>query len=188
MHISGKMKKDILIEIEIPEEVEVLLSEDSIKVKGKEGEAERKIKPNKKIELKKEDKKIVISSKKATKKEKRLCNTLKKHIINLIKGVQEKFEYELKVCSSHFPMSVSVEGNELLIKNFFGEKEPRKVKIPSEIEVSIGGDIIRLKGVDKEKVGQTAAEIEKATYIKRRDRRIFQDGVYIISKAGRKII
>jgi len=39
-----------------------------------------------------------------------------------------------------------------------------------------------VKGVSLEDVGQTAANVEQATKIKRKDQRIFLDGVYIYQK------
>jgi large subunit ribosomal protein L6 len=41
---------------------------------------------------------------------------------------------------------------------------------------------VTVSGSDREKVGQTAANIEMACKIKKRDRRVFQDGIYIVSK------
>ncbi|MEC7431143.1 MAG: 50S ribosomal protein L6, partial [Candidatus Thermoplasmatota archaeon] len=41
---------------------------------------------------------------------------------------------------------------------------------------------VTVSGSDREKVGQTAANIERACKIKKRDRRVFQDGIYIVSK------
>ena len=112
--------------------------------------------------------------------------TFKAHINNLIRGIKEGFTYKLKICSSHFPMSVSVEGDEVIIKNFLGERAPRKAKIMEGVKVEISDDIINVYGVDKEKTGQTAVRIEQATRIKKRDKRIFQDGIYLIEKPGRK--
>ena len=39
-----------------------------------------------------------------------------------------------------------------------------------------------VRGIDKEKVGQTVANIERATKVKNRDIRVFQDGIYRISR------
>jgi large subunit ribosomal protein L6 len=47
----------------------------------------------------------------------------------------------------------------------------------------VGGDEIVLKGIDRELVGTSAANIEHATRIRDRDPRVFQDGIYIVQKA-----
>ena len=46
----------------------------------------------------------------------------------------------------------------------------------------IDRDKIVVSGIDKEAVGQTAANIERCTTVKGRDRRVFQDGIYLLSK------
>ena len=51
-----------------------------------------------------------------------------------------------------------------------------------EVEVKNKVDVI-VTGADIEKVGQTAANIERACRIRKRDRRVFQDGIYIVAKA-----
>jgi large subunit ribosomal protein L6 len=51
--------------------------------------------------------------------------------------------------------------------------------------VNVKGDIVDLTGANVEDVGQTAANIERATKIKGFDPRVFQDGIYIIQKPGR---
>ena len=56
---------------------------------------------------------------------------------------------------------------------------------PSEVQVKVENKSdVFVSGVDREKVGQTAAIIEKACRIRGRDRRIFQDGIYIVSKGA----
>ena len=114
--------------------------------------------------------------------EKKIINTYEAHLKNMLKGVQETFKYEVKVCSGHFPMNVSMVGKELVIKNFYGEKVPRRSNIIDGVTVKIEGELIKIEGCDIEKVGQTAANMEKATRITNRDRRIFQDGLWIINK------
>lgn len=180
------MKKEIFNEIEIPEEVEINIEENLVIIKGKEGEVERRFNIGK-IILEKKDNKIVLGYKKSTKKEKKMINTITAHIKNMIKGIQKKFEYKLKIASSHFPISVEMKKNEAIIKNFIGEKIPRKVKIIENVEVKIDKDIITVTSNNKELAGQTAANFEKATRIRMKDRRIFQDGIYITNKAGKKI-
>lgn len=180
------MKKELYQTIEIPEGVEVKMEDNKIVVKGPEGEISKDLKLGK-IDFKIEGKEITLGDKKATKSEKKIINTNTAHIKNMIKGVQEKFEYVLKVCSSHFPMTVSVEGNTAKIKNFLGEKRERSCKIPAGVEVNVQKDIITITSPNKELAGQAAANFEKSTKISNRDRRVFQDGIYITSKCGKEI-
>ncbi len=184
--LQNKMKKELYQKIEIPEGIEAEINEATLKVSGPKGENEKKFNINT-LEFKKEDNKIIIGNKKATKKEKKLMNTIASHIKNMIKGVQEKFEYQLKICFSHFPITVEIKDKEAIIKNFLGEKIPRKTKIPKGVEVEIDKDIIKVESISKELAGQVAANFEIATKIRKRDKRVFQDGIFIINKAGREI-
>ena len=106
----------------------------------------------------------------------------------MIRGIDSGFTYKLKAVYSHFPMTLKVDGNTMTITNLFGEKVPRKAPLPwspSDVKVTVENktDVI-VSGSDREKVGQTAANIERACKIKKRDRRVFQDGIYIVSKGG----
>lgn len=180
------MKKPLEQIIEIPEGVEVSFADRILKVKGPEGENSRELNLGN-LDFKIEGKEIKISHAKATKNEKKMMNTVTAHVKNMIRGVQEKFTYELKVASSHFPMTVKVEGRNASVKNYYGEKIERKTTIPEGVEVEVKKDIIIVKSVDKELAGQAAANFEAITKVRNRDRRIFQDGIYITKKDGKEI-
>jgi large subunit ribosomal protein L6 len=100
----------------------------------------------------------------------------------MIKGVTQGYECQMKTVFSHFPIKTSVDGNQLVIQNFLGERFARRAEILENIKVEVKGEIIILTGIDKEKVGQTAANIERATKVKNRDIRVFQDGIYITKR------
>lgn len=186
MHTFIKMRIEFFKATEIPEGVEVSVNGDEVSVKGPQGEVKKDMNFAN-LELKQEGKTFTVGSLKATKREKKMANTIIAHVNNMIKGVQEKFEYTLKICSSHFPMTVKVEGNSAEIKNFLGEKISRRAKIPASVEVNVKGDKISVVSINKELAGQTAANFEAATKIRNRDRRIFQDGIFILNKAGKEI-
>lgn len=180
------MKKELYVTIEIPSDVKLSVDGDTVKVKGPAGENQRTFNFGR-LEVSLEGSSLKLGNKKSTKSDKKTMNTTASHITNMIMGVKDKFEYELKICSGHFPMSVKQEGKKVIIKNFLGEKVDRKVDILPGVEMEIKQNMITIKSVDKELAGQTAANFEKATKIKGRDKRIFQDGVYIIKKCGKEI-
>ncbi len=169
-------------EMNIPKGIETELKEDLLTVKGGNGEITKKF-YYPKLEIKKSGDKIIIKSKDEKKKTKAIIGTWSSIIENMFKGVERFYEYKMKISHVHFPMNVSVEGNKVIIKNFLGQKNDRYAKIVEGVEVKINGEDVIIKGIDKEKVGQTAANIEKSTSLKtRRDRRVFSDGIYITLK------
>jgi large subunit ribosomal protein L6 len=100
----------------------------------------------------------------------------------MIHGVTDGWEYTMEVYYAHFPMQVSVEGDEVVIENFLGERAQRRTPIRGDTDVQIDGETVTLSGSDKEAVGQTAADIEQLTKVTDKDTRVFQDGVYIVEK------
>jgi large subunit ribosomal protein L6 len=90
----------------------------------------------------------------------------------------------MKIVYSHFPMKVSVKAGNIVIENFLGERTPRFAKICGDTKVLVKGSEIILIGINKEDVGQTAANLERATRIRRKDPRVFQDGIYLVAKHG----
>lgn len=179
-------KQNLMDEISIPEGVEVTIEPTSIKVKGPNGELVRKF-YSPAIKISKKENKMIFEVKNAAKREKMVMKTTEAHVKNMMKGVTEGFEYTLKICSGHFPMNVTHDGKEVIVKNFLGESIPRKSKMPEGADIQIKGNDITVKGVNKEIVGQAAAKIEAITRLTNKDRRRFQDGIFITEKAGKKI-
>ena len=81
-------------------------------------------------------------------------------------------------------MTLAVQGNKFIVNNYFGERVPRSAAILDGVQVKVQNKTeVVVTGIDKEAVGQTAANIERSTTVKKRDRRVFQDGIYLIEKA-----
>lgn len=170
--------------IEIPDEIEVNINNFKVSVKGPKGNLERDFfSPlfRDDITIRKENNKIFLSIKSEKRKIKSMFGTIESHIKNMFKGVTEGFTAKLKIVYMHFPMKVQVSGKEILINNFLGERVPRKAKIVGDCKVEVKGDIITVNGISKDDVGQTTANMERATWIKARDRRVFQDGIFRLS-------
>ena len=176
--------KPLKEEIEIPEGVEVAIDGNEILVKKGDREIKKKL-PG--VILESKDSKIIVQTKKSTKREYKVLKTYKAHINNMIRGVLEEYTYILEIAYVHFPMSVEHDktNNKLIIKNFLGEKKPRIAKLIKEVDVEVDKNKIIIKSPDKELAGQTVTRIEKATHISNKDRRKFQDGIFLIEKPGR---
>ena len=180
------MRSQYKLNLEIPEGVECEFSDGTLKCKKGELSSEKKL-PLQRSRLKISGNSIEISCEKANKKDKAIAKTCSAHIQNTFKGLGEKFTYELEICHVHFPITAKVEGNKVVINNFLGEKVNRIAKITDEAKVEIKGQKVSVTSHDIEKAGQTAANIEKAARAPKKDRRVFQDGIFITSKPGGEI-
>ena len=180
------MNKDLERTVEIPEGVSVVVNGNGVVIKNEGKELRRSFNKGK-VNIKVDGDKIVLSVKGATRRESKMIGTIWAHLKNMIKGVGENFVYELEVCNVHFPMNVKVEGDKVVVKSFLGETTVREARIMSGTNVDIRGNKITVSSSDIEAAGQTAANLEKATRLTGRDRRIFQDGIFITNKPGREI-
>jgi len=184
--ISIKMNKDLERVVEISDGVEVSINGSEFTVKGSGKEIKRTFNLGK-IKAVVKDNKIILTSKGSTRRESKMIGTVCAHLKNMVNGIGEEFVYELEVCNVHFPMNVKQEGDKITIKSFLGETTDRFSKILPNTTVEIKGNHITVSSYDIEAAGQTAANLEKATRLTGRDRRIFQDGIFITSKCGRSI-
>jgi len=168
--------------IGIPEGVNVAISNiKSISISGPLGSLQRELwYPG--VTIKKVDSEIIVDTETPRKEQLAMLGTYESHLKNMITGVSKGYEYKMKVVYSHFPIQLKTEGNYLVISNFLGEKKSRKAGIMGNTRVTLKGDQVIISGINKEDVGQTAANIRMATKIKRFDPRVFQDGVYLVER------
>ncbi|MCH8519685.1 MAG: 50S ribosomal protein L6 [Nanoarchaeota archaeon] len=187
--IPTKEWRSLEYTIEIPQGTEVKYEFPNIIVKGQKGEITRKLRyPN--VELVVEGSQVKITTSRFTQKLKKIMSTYRAHINNMITGVNDGFEYKLKVVYAKFPMTVELKDSTLIVKNFLGEKVPRVVKIPvvDGLKVEVKAEDITVTGIDKELCGKIAALIEQSTRITHLDRRVIQDGIYITNKPHRAYV
>ena len=168
--------------IDLPEGVSAAIADGVLTVKGPKGEVSRAFQSSR-LQLLQDGAGLLVRIDLARRKEKALAGTWNAHIKNMVKGVTDGFSYTLRCFYSHFPMTMKVEGSEFVVNNSFGGRGPRRADILSGVDVRVENktDVI-VSGIDKEAVGQTAANIERCTTVKNRDRRVFQDGIYRVAK------
>jgi large subunit ribosomal protein L6 len=167
--------------VDLPDGVTVTVDDDEVTVDGPEGRTERTL-PHPKIEITVEDDEVVVLAEQPTRPVAALVGTFAGHVRNMVKGAGEGFEAELRVVSSHFPIKARVEGDQVVIDNFLGEKAARRADILGDTDVEVSGEDVLVRGANKEHVGQTAVNIERATDTSGYDPRVFQDGIYLIRK------
>ena len=169
--------------IEIPDEVSAEVSNLDLTVEGPNGSVTRTLwYPSVSVSV--EGDEVVITADEDDAKTNATVGTFESHVSNMIHGVTEGWEYEMEVYYAHFPMQVDVDGDEVVIENFLGERAERRTPLRGDTDVQVDGEVVTLSGPSKEDVGQTAADIEQLTRVTDKDNRVFQDGVYITQKPG----
>lgn len=165
--------------VTIPEGVTANISEDGVvTITGPKGSLNRTFQ-SKVINLLEDGNGLIVRVDLPRRKQRALAGTWNAHLNNMVKGVTDGFTINLKAFYSHFPMTMQANGNTFTVNNYFGERVPRTAKILDNVEVKVSNKTeVTVTGIDKEAVGQTAANIERCTTVKNRDRRVFQDGIY----------
>jgi large subunit ribosomal protein L6 len=172
-------------DMEIPEGVKVTLDGNHhITVKGPNGKITKDFSHVRGIKVSIEGNKIYFSTNFPKSGTLALTKTIINLIKNLIIGVQTNYKYICKVCYSHFPCTVEVKPDkkEIHVVNFLGERAPRVTRYLDNVEVKVEGEDVILTGPDKETLGQTAANIQRCCRIRKKDPRVFQDGVYLYKR------
>ena len=140
--------------IAIPAGVTVEIAENNnVTVKGPKGTLVRALAPE--MEIKIEDGHVVVTRPNDLKKMKSLHGLTRTLIHNMVVGVTEGYTKKLEVNGVGYRASKS--GNKLTLN--LGYSHPVEMTDPEGLESTVDGNKIIIKGIDKEKVGQYAAEI-----------------------------
>lgn len=142
--------------IVIPKGVEIVIGKDSLRVKGPKGELEHFIHPKVKFE-KKDNELITAVANQLDKEERSLWGLFGSLAQNMVKGVTEGFEKKLEVNGVGYKAALS--GNKLTLN--VGYSHPVDFELPEGIAGEVEKNIITIKGIDKQLVGQVAAQIRK---------------------------
>lgn len=181
---AGKGK--LTEEVALPQEVTAALTGKVLAMKGPKGETSREFRePNVAVSV--EGGKVIISASKGNKSAKKVAGSLRAHVINMIAGVTKGHLYKLKICFTHFPITATVSGRKFMVKNFLGEKTPRRLEFPEDVKVKVEGADVTVESASRESAGQVAASIEQVTRRANYDTRVFADGIYITMKAGKDV-
>ena len=140
--------------IAIPAGVTVEVAENNhVTVKGPKGTLERTL-PSE-MDIKVENSEIVVTRPNDLKKMKSLHGLTRSLIQNMVTGVTEGYQKTLEVNGVGY--RATKQGNKLVLN--LGFSHPVEMTDPDGIESTVEGNNIIIKGIDKEKVGQYAADI-----------------------------
>jgi large subunit ribosomal protein L6 len=164
--------------VTIPEGIEVSLDGMVVTVKGPKGQITKDF-AHSKLRITLDGNSILLEAPGKGKRIVAVVGTIAAHLRNMFKGVTVGHIYNMKVIYAHFPITVKVAGKNVNIENFMGERSKRIANIVGSAKVVVDGEELTIEGVDKDEVGQTAANIHMAAHVKKMDPRVFQDGVYV---------
>ncbi|MFA5479404.1 MAG: 50S ribosomal protein L6 [Candidatus Muiribacteriota bacterium] len=171
--------------IEIPEKVEVKVNGTQVTVKGPKGTLTETFHSDIIIEL--EDKAIAVKRPSELKLHKSLHGTVAARVRNMVTGVTAGFEKTLNIAGVGYRAALN--GKTLNLS--LGYSHTIDVPVPNELEAAVEdkGLTIKIRGIDKQKVGQFAAEIrslrEPEPY---KGKGIRYSDEVIIRKAGKRAV
>jgi large subunit ribosomal protein L6 len=142
--------------IELPAGTQVKLENDFITVKGPKGELKIKLHDLVKVEATEKEIKLSIADQ-TSGKEKALWGLYRSLIKNMVVGVNEGYIKKLEINGVGYRAAVS--GDKLTLN--VGYSHPVVYELPTGIKAEVQANIIILNGIDKQLVGEVAAQIRK---------------------------
>ena len=169
--------------IPVPAEVEIKIKNHLISVRGPKGELSQALPLFLKVEEKNNELKLSVKNPQA-KHERALWGTFARLIANMIIGVTKGFEKKLEMVGVGYRAQVS--GHKLIFN--IGFSHPIEFLIPENIEAKVEKTVVIINGIDKQLVGEVAAQIRRLRKPEPyKGRGIRYAGEIIRRKAGKKV-
>lgn len=138
----------------IPEGVDVSVKGAEVKIKGDKGELAHTIHPA--VTLSQEDNQLRLAAKSGTKSVRALAGTTRAVLQNMVTGVSDGFEIKLDITG----VGYRAQAQSGVLNLTLGFSHPVNIDIPPGIAIETPSQTeIIVKGADKQKVGQVAANI-----------------------------
>lgn len=131
----------------------------AVQVQGPKGALQISVHPNVSVTVDSDATRLTVSVKDANNPKQRALWGLSRQLLsNAVQGVQKPFEKSLELVGVGFKVS-SVGVN--MLKFDVGFSHPVQFEIPAGIEVAVDKQVVTLKGIEKQLVGETAARIRR---------------------------
>jgi len=179
--MSTKQIEEFKDQVDIPEGVTVSVNKHMVTFVGPLGKTFKSFRSIP-INIEVNEGKVLLTAINQKKRDYAILHTARSIIRNICEGLVTGYTIKMKVVFSHFPITVKVEGKQILIENFQGERAPRITNIVGNTKVVPKGEDVILTGEVWTDITQTAANIELKSKVKNKDHRVFLDGIYVFEK------
>ena len=168
--------------VQLPQGVTANLAGQDLKVKGPKGELALVIHQN--VEVKIDGAVITVAPRNEERQTRALWATMQRRITNMVTGVKDGYEKNLEIEGVGY--RCALQGKELVLQ--LGFSHEIRYAIPEGITIAVEKQTaVKISGIDKEKVGQVAAEIRgykpPEPY---KGKGVRYAGEYIVRKEGKK--
>ncbi len=142
--------------VALPKGVEVAVSGTTLTVKGSKGALEMELNPE--VEIAQEDGSVSVKARSGSRFAVAMAGTTRALIANMVKGVTDGFERKLELVGVGY--RAQAQGNTLNLT--LGFSHPVAYTVPEGVQIETPSQTeVVVRGSDKQKVGQVAAEIRR---------------------------
>ncbi len=150
------MSRVAKIPVELPQGVDFNLSGTTVTLKGSKGVLYMELNPE--VELANEDGKLSVTARSGSRFSSAMSGTTRALLANMVRGVTDGFEKKLELRGVGY--RAALQGNKLNLT--LGFSHPVSYDVPDDVSIETPSQTeVIIKGIDKQRVGQVAAEIRR---------------------------